>query len=623
MVRRMLIVLPVFGLLTTLAAPTLSTADAGSDQFVERIIELIGDQDREFRAAGLEQVRQAARGTEFTQRFAAQLTKLDVDGQIALLQALTDRGDDAARPAVLSLFASTRDESVRAAAIGALGRLGGRDDLPLLIHELSSESGVERIAARQSLIEISGATINQALADESRLAPPAEKAALLGVLAARRACGEMPTFVAATTNDDAYVRRTAMAAVGRLGRMEQITQLLPGVLKAEQGAERDDAEENVALICRRIGNEEQSGAALIAAIKTIDAAQRDELLSLVGRVGGNSLVDFVADFAMSEDASHRQAGIDALSKWPDASAADKLFDIVNNSGNATERQQAFQGYVRVAAIRDDRSDQQRLASMKRAMQAAKSPAEQMLVINRIRTAYDVESLRFVLPYLDQPQFTTAVCETIVEIAHHREVREPHKAEFDAALDRVIAKSRNAVVVERANRYKRGETWERTGGLPVAAAAGAASGASSALWYTILAVAVSVLAVSGALWLTCLSKPARQIARGGGCCCPDCGETVKKAMLLKCIGFRTRLAGACPHCGGELTVNRWSWHVLRAGSLAILSYFGAWLALSCADPQLAERLLGSSRFFFLAIGPLLVAAYVGLKPVPVASRRPAE
>jgi hypothetical protein len=48
----------------------------------------------------------------------------------------------------------------------------------------------------------------------------------------------------------------------------------------------------------------------------------------------------------------------------------------------------------------------------------------------------------------------------VEIAHHREVRDSHKAEFDKALDKVIATSKNPVVVERANRYKRGETWDR-------------------------------------------------------------------------------------------------------------------------------------------------------------------
>jgi hypothetical protein len=94
------------------------------------------------------------------------------------------------------------------------------------------------------------------------------------------------------------------------------------------------------------------------------------------------------------------------------------------------------------------------------MKEAKTPEEISLVINRLREAYAVETVQFLLPYLDQPQFAQGACQTIVEIAHHREVRDSHKAEFDKALDKVIATSKNPVVVERANRYKRGETWDR-------------------------------------------------------------------------------------------------------------------------------------------------------------------
>jgi hypothetical protein len=40
------------------------------------------------------------------------------------------------------------------------------------------------------------------------------------------------------------------------------------------------------------------------------------------------------------------------------------------------------------------------------------------------------------------------------------VRDANKAEVDKILDKVIATSKDPVVVERANRYKRGETWDR-------------------------------------------------------------------------------------------------------------------------------------------------------------------
>ncbi len=450
----------VLGLMLVPSTATLPAADAQPDELVRQIVKLIGDHDREFRAAGLEQVRTAARGPEYTQLFAAQLTKLGADGQIALLDALADRGDGTARSAVLELFASSPDASVRAAAIGALGRLGGPEDLPLLVKALSDGSKLERVAARQSLTQISGEAINKALAADLESASPKAKAALIDVLATRRASDQLPAFVAATVDENARVRQAAMAALGQIGRPEQIAQMLPGVLKAEKGSERDEAEKSVALVCDRIENEDQRGTALIEALNTVDVAQRDQLLSLMGRVGGSKLLNFVAEIATGPDSSRRQLAIDALSKWPDASVADKLFEIATRATDPAEREQAFRGFVKVSAARDHRSDKERLDRLKQAMKLAKTPEEVSLVINRVRTAYDIEALRFVLPYVDQPSFSQIACETIVEIAHHREVRDSHKAEVDKILDKVIATSKNPVVVERANRYKRGETWDR-------------------------------------------------------------------------------------------------------------------------------------------------------------------
>ena len=106
--------LTVFAVLPT---ANLQADEKPSDEFVKMIVKLIGDSDREFRAAGLDQVRTSAKGAAATQAFAAQLTKLDAEHQIALLSALNDRGDVAARTAVVDLIASSKDESVRASAI--------------------------------------------------------------------------------------------------------------------------------------------------------------------------------------------------------------------------------------------------------------------------------------------------------------------------------------------------------------------------------------------------------------------------------------------------------------------------------------------------------------------------
>ena len=69
-------------------------------------------------------------------------------------------------------------------------------------------------------------------------------------------------------------------------------------------------------------------------------------------------------------------------------------------------------------------------------------------------------MRFALPYVDQPKYANEACRTIVELAHDRKLRDDNKAEFHAALDKVIATTKDPVLIDRASRYKRGQTWVR-------------------------------------------------------------------------------------------------------------------------------------------------------------------
>ena len=432
---------------------------ADNDALVTQVVKLLSNSDHEFRAAGLEVIRTSAKGSENTKTFAAQLPKLEPEAQTALISALGDRGDVAAKPAVLEQL-TNQQESVRVAALIALGEIGSVAEFPSLINALQKGTNLEQKASASALIRMAGATVSEKIGMESKSAKPEVRSKLIEILAARRATSEAPVIISATTDDDSAVRTAAMNALGQIGQPEQLAAMLPGLLKSSRGNERNNAERNIADVCKRINNEDERGNALIAVLNTVDASQRDELMSLVGRVGGKRLIRFVADIATGSNVSRRAFGIDALSKWPDASPADTLLKIANDTKDDAERRQAFAAFVKVCANRDNRNDKQRLERMKQAMKEARNLEEKTAVINRTRTAYDVESMRFVRPFLDEPELSQIACETIVELAHHRNVRNPHKEEFDVVLDKVIALAKNEEWIERAKRYKRGETWER-------------------------------------------------------------------------------------------------------------------------------------------------------------------
>jgi len=448
------------GLCLALAVATSPADDESNDQLAPMVVKLLADKDKDLRALALDQVRTEARGAAATRQFAAQLPKLAPAVQAALLGALADRGDPAALPAVLELLAASRDESVRAAAVVTVGTLGGAAELPLLVRSLSAENGAERAAARSAAQKLRGESVPGAIAATMKKSPPPIQAVLIEILTERRALGAIDEILDAALDDDAKVRAAAVAALGELASAEHVPRMLDAVLKAGRGPERDAAERAIAVVCGRIDDlDERTSAVLSAWSKSNDQSQI-ALLPTLGRVGGPRIRSVVNTAMASGDAERREAGLRALCNWPDDFVADDLLRLVETANSPAHRAMTFRAFVRVGGARDQRSDLQRLDRMKQAMAAAKTDEERTLVLNRCRTSYAVESLRFVLPYLEQPEFVQLVCETIVELAHHREVREPNKTEFDPALDKVIVLSKDAVVIDRANRYKHGETWER-------------------------------------------------------------------------------------------------------------------------------------------------------------------
>jgi len=440
-----------------MTAQGLSTEDT-DEQLIDLVLNLVSESDKEIRALGFEQIRNEAKGEAATKRFAAQLPKLPSDVQVGLLGALADRGDKAARPAVLDLLASSRDESVKVAAIEALGLLGKRDDLQVLITLLRSESRAEHAAARASLVRLRGEGVPSAIADEMKRSPAGLQVTLIEILTARRALDTIPNILAAAVDDDPVVRSAAMTALGQLAGPEHIRGMVDGVLKAEKGPERDAAERAIMFVCARIADAEQRVEPLLSAIDQLQEAEQTAMLPTLGRVGGSAPLKRI-ELAIADSARH-DVGIRALCNWPDASIAPRLIELVKTEEHPEHRTMALGALIRVAPLPDKRPESEKLELLKTVMAMCTQDEQRKLVLKRAAAIRTVQTLRFVMPYLDQPPYAEQACETVVELAHHRGLREAHKAEFHQALDKVIETSKDATVIERANRYKKDQTWVR-------------------------------------------------------------------------------------------------------------------------------------------------------------------
>jgi hypothetical protein len=423
------------------------------------VLELINDPDKDVRALGFEQVRTAAPGAEATKQFAAALPKLSPEAQAGLITALADRKDPAAFPAVRTMIAKAQDESVRVAAIRAIGSLGNVDDICTLVHLTASPSKAVKAAAIDSLVRLPGKETALSIAAASDATAPEAHVILIHVLAKRRAREAVPHLLKAAVNDDAGVRKAAMAALGELAGSDSIPGMVQGVLKSKPGAERDAAERDVAEVCSR-GDAKDQAVPLLEAMSKLSTADQNALLPTVGRVGRPAVLKAVEAAIADADPARHEAGLRALCNWPDASVAPRLLELAKSDPHAEHRALTLKALIRVAPLADGRSNDERLALLKQVMSLCTRDDERLQVIKRASAIRSVESLRFIMPYIDQPAFAEQACETVVELAHHRDLRVPNEAEFNRALDKVLAVSKNATTRERATRYKKGQTWVR-------------------------------------------------------------------------------------------------------------------------------------------------------------------
>jgi hypothetical protein len=208
-------------------------------------------------------------------------------------------------------------------------------------------------------------------------------------------------------------------------------------------------------VCSQLPKEKRAEAVL-AAIK--NGKNTAELFPLLGRLGGPGALKVIREHLAGSDPSLRSAALAGIFNWPDATANDDLLALAEKDKEPATKLAALQAIIRINCVLVDRTPEERLAVlnvMKKAMPLAARDDERRALLSGIGFVRHIETLRFVLPYLDDPALAQAACKGVVELAHSKMLREPNKAEFDKALDRVISICKDKGLVDRAKQYKEG------------------------------------------------------------------------------------------------------------------------------------------------------------------------
>ncbi|MCE9564796.1 MAG: HEAT repeat domain-containing protein [Planctomycetes bacterium] len=429
------------------------TIQSSGDKAGELILEILTGTDAGASAIAVGQIDSLSAPSLKT--LAANIEKLAVPSRVLVITAIAARGDKTQLP--IAVAASTsQDPAVKKAGVLALGRLGDATSVELLLNLMAGKDATAGIAA-ESLAALPADGVNEKLLAvlEAEKAP-AKTVALIGILERRKATTAVPALLKAASGTDSGIRTAAFNGLKALATPEHLPGMIAAFLKTEKGKEREQAEQAIVAVAFQSMNTEKRAEPVLAAIKDTAKDRAAELLPLLGRLGGTDARKVVREAVAGTDPALHDAAVVAICNWPDISMNDDLIALVEKSKVDSEKLRSLQALIRVNTVLIDRTPEERLAAlgvMKKAMELASRDEERRAILEGLGNIRHLDTLHFVVPYLDQPALAQAACKGIVDLAHSKMLRDPNKAEFVKVLDRVIATTKDKGLADRAKGYK--------------------------------------------------------------------------------------------------------------------------------------------------------------------------
>jgi len=420
--------------------------DADDKELIDMVIEALRGDDPELQSAVIPIVRDVP-GPGVTKALVQELPKLPAAGQVQLLSALGDRGDAAALPAVLDA-AKSQDESVRVAALRAIGQLGNAANIAVLAEHAATSRGLEQKAAREGLYRLRGPDVDAAILQGLAAASAGVKTELIGAIGERNIAGAVELLLAAGKDENRRVRLESYRVLRIVAQPQDMPALVNLLLETKNEADRGEVEKMVAAVAHKITDPERQAAAVQAVLPNVkEAADRASLLRVLGRIGNSNSLPTLRAALSSREAEVQDAALRALSDWPTAEPAPDLLKVAQTSDNQVHKVLALRGFVRLLGLDSDRPAEQTIDLYKKAMDLAGDVTEKRRVLAGLASVKSPAALSVVAGYFDDVALHLEAESAAVRIAQAIVATQPQQVK--EVLARVIAGTKNDTIRTQA------------------------------------------------------------------------------------------------------------------------------------------------------------------------------
>ncbi|NQT13853.1 MAG: HEAT repeat domain-containing protein [Planctomycetes bacterium] len=393
---------------------------------VDLMVEQLKSSDLDHFQTGLAASR-VLPGESATKSLAGLLeTESSPDRQVLLIQAIKDRDDRLALPAVLAMLKSD-STAVQLAAVDAIGSLGNGSSAPILL-SVANDATAE--AVLDSLVALEGANVNAALMKAAE--PPDMSTVALSALGRRRAKEAVDLFFQLSAADRPAISEQAIAALGMTAPQDRFLDLLALLKTAKSDARKATIQTAIHGAVFRSTQPDACAEALCAMIPSASGADREFLFEQVRTAGGARAVARMREFATGLDEALQDAATKTLGRWLSADAAPVLLEVAQGDGKFADR--AMGGYIRIFR-QFELPEAERVAMAAKALKVARRSSERNAAIDAMTRFPCVGTFELALGQLDAPGSEAAAAKAVLTIARTVLDLDPEKGE--AGLERLI------------------------------------------------------------------------------------------------------------------------------------------------------------------------------------------
>jgi HEAT repeat protein len=416
------------------------------NEAVKIVLDILRSDDQDMQAAAIAMVKEMP-GTEVTKALAKELPNLSAKSQVQLLSALGDRGDVAARPAVVAALKS-EDESVRIAALRALGQLGDDSSVELLAQSAAGARGAEQKAARDSLYRLRGPNVDKVILAAIPKAEAKTKVELISSVGQRNITAGVTTLLETAEDSDRKVRIESLRTLKVVAGPENLPALVELLINAKSSTDRTEAVKTIATIAHRIEDKNRQAVSVLAALPSVkETAARCSLLEVLGRIGDNTALPVLTAALKDENVEVQTAAIRALADWPSPEPVEEMLKIAEDSGNKVHRILALRGFVHLLGLSSDRPTGETIEMYKKAMSLAPDAGEKKKVLSGLANTKSLAAMQMAAGYLDDKALSVEAGAAVVNIAGGIYTDYPEQAKN--MLNRIITTTKNESLSQQA------------------------------------------------------------------------------------------------------------------------------------------------------------------------------